>query len=91
MEFFIRIYAESGATLADFARVSTLTMSQVRITLETGALDYQSAQFDINPKTFFSLKQDFEQAKYEDVRDRQMKELELEDDLMSKLPVRWVV
>lgn len=91
MEFFIRIYAESGATLSDFARVSTLTMSQVRITLETGALDYQSAQFDINPKTFFSLKQDFEQAKYEDVRDRQMKELELEDDLMSKLPVRWVV
>jgi engulfment/cell motility protein 1 len=88
MEFFIRMYAESGATLADFARVSTLTTSQVRLILGKGALDYQSTESDANPKTFFALKQEFEQAGYEQVRDRQMKEMEIEDDLMSKLPVR---
>lgn len=92
MEFFVRMYAESGATLADFARVSTLTTSQVRLSLGAGALDYQSTQQQEGvPKSFFALKQEFEQARYEEVRDRQMKELEIEDDLMSKLPVRYVV
>lgn len=90
MEFFIRIYDESGATLADFARVSTLTTSQVRLTLGTGVLDYHATQQEGAPKSFFALKQEFEQAKYDEVRDRQMKELEIEDDLMSKLPVRYV-
>lgn len=88
MEFFIRMYSESGATLADFARVSTLTTSQARLTLGRGALDYQGIQSDTTPRSFFSVKQEFEQARYENVRDRQMKELEVEDDLMSKLPVR---
>lgn len=88
MEFFIRMYSESGATIGDFARVSTLTVSQVRLSLGRGPLDYQPSQQEINPKTFFALKQEFEQARYEEVRDRQMKELEIEDDLMSKLPVR---
>lgn len=89
MEFFIRMYSESGATIGDFARVSTLTVSQVRLSLGRGPLDYQPSQQEINPKTFFALKQEFEQARYEEVRDRQMKELEIEDDLMSKLPVRY--
>jgi engulfment/cell motility protein 1 len=31
---------------------------------------------------------DFLESEYKSVRDRQMKELELEDDLMNKVPVR---
>lgn len=84
------MYSDSGATLADFARVSTLVTSQVRLTLGRGALDYQSPSADSEPKTFFAIKQDFEDARYEEVRDRQMKEMEIEDDLLSKMPVRYV-
>jgi engulfment/cell motility protein 1 len=32
----------------------------------------------------------FLDSEYRDVRDRQMKELEIEDDLLNKAPVRYV-
>lgn len=86
----MRMFSDSGATVADFHRVATLTTSQVRLTIGKGALDYQSSSQERDPKTFFDIKHEFTEAKYEDVRDRQMKEMEVEDDLLSKLPVRSV-
>ena len=87
MEFFVRMFVDSGATTADFARVANLTSSQVKITLSQRATDSQSA-WDQELKTYFAVKQDFEEARYEDVRNRQMKEMEFEDSLQSKLSVR---
>lgn len=34
---------------------------------------------------------EFNESEYRAVRDRQMKELELEDDLLNKVPVRYVL
>ena len=61
-------------------------MSQVKVSL--GKTTVETASGDREAKSYFALKQEFEDAKYEDVRDRQVKEMEVEDDLLSKLPVR---
>ena len=42
-------------------------------------------------RQWHEVEQDFMEAEYRAVRDRQMKELEDEDDLMSKVPVRYVL
>jgi engulfment/cell motility protein 1 len=86
LEFFVRMFQDSGATAADFNRVSTLTMSQVKVSLGKTVVETSSGGRE--PKSYFALKQEFEEAKYEDVRDRQVKEMEIEDDLLSKLPIR---
>lgn len=80
------MFQDSGATAADFDRVSTLTVTQVRISL--GKTTVATTSGDKEPKSYFALKQEFEEAKYDDVRDRQVKEMEIEDDLLSKLPIR---
>ena len=41
-----------------------------------------------NVRPWHEVEQDFIECEYRAVRDRQMKELELEDDLLSKIPVR---
>ena len=41
-----------------------------------------------NVRPWHEVEQDFIDCEYRAVRDRQMKELELEDDLLSKIPVR---
>lgn len=41
-----------------------------------------------NTRQWHEVEHDFVEAEYREVRDRQMKELEDEDDLMSKVPVR---
>jgi engulfment/cell motility protein 1 len=41
-------------------------------------------------REWLAVEHDFNGAEYRAVRDRQMKELELEDDLLSKVPVRYV-
>lgn len=41
-------------------------------------------------KPWHTLEQDFLECEYRAVRDRQMQELEDEDDLLSKVPVRYV-
>ena len=43
-----------------------------------------------NTKPWHTLEQDFLECEYRAVRDRQMQELEAEDDLLSKVPVRCV-
>ena len=44
-----------------------------------------------NVRSWQEVEHEFIECEYRAVRDRQMKELELEDDLLSKVPVRWVV
>ena len=43
-----------------------------------------------NVRPWHEVEHDFIECEYRAVRDRQMKELELEDDLLSKVPVRCV-
>lgn len=41
-------------------------------------------------RPWHEVEYDFTESEYREVRDRQMKELEMEDDLLSKVPVRYV-
>ncbi len=41
-------------------------------------------------RPWHEVEQEFSESEYRAVRDRQMKELELEDDLLNKVPVRYV-
>jgi hypothetical protein len=41
-------------------------------------------------RPWHEVEQQFLESEYRAVRDRQMKELELEDDLLNKVPVRFV-
>ena len=42
-------------------------------------------------REWHEVEADFLESDYRDVRDRQMEQLELEDDLLSKIPVRYVI
>jgi engulfment/cell motility protein 1 len=75
--FFIRMWSESGAAAGDFTRVVALVRSQIKVALRRE-----------NVRPWHDVEQDFIECEYRAVRDRQMKELELEDDLLSKIPVR---
>jgi engulfment/cell motility protein 1 len=75
--FFIRMWSESGAATGDFTRVVALVRSQVKVALRRE-----------NVRPWHEVEHDFIECEYRAVRDRQMKELELEDDLLSKVPVR---
>ena len=41
-----------------------------------------------NIRPWHEVEQEFLECEYRAVRERQMKELEMEDDIMSKVPVR---
>ncbi|KAF8159524.1 ELMO/CED-12 family-domain-containing protein [Crassisporium funariophilum] len=75
--FFIRMWSESGAASGDFTRVVALVRSQIKVALRGE-----------NVRPWHEVEHDFMECEYRAVRDRQMKELELEDDLLSKVPVR---
>ncbi|TDL23950.1 hypothetical protein BD410DRAFT_129883 [Rickenella mellea] len=76
-QFFLRMWNESGAAVDDFPRVVALARSQVKVALR-----------EENIRPWHEVEHDFLDSEYRAVRDRQMKELELEDDLLSKVPVR---
>ncbi|KAL5492185.1 hypothetical protein ACEPAI_3632 [Sanghuangporus weigelae] len=76
-QFFLRMWNESGAGVDDFARVVALARSQVKVALR-----------DESVRAWHEAENDFLECEYRAVRDRQMKELENEDDLVSKVPVR---
>jgi len=42
-------------------------------------------------RTWEEVERDFNECEYKTLRDRQMKELELEDDFLNKVPVRYVL
>ncbi|KAF9240704.1 ELMO/CED-12 family-domain-containing protein [Melanogaster broomeanus] len=77
MHFFLRMWNESGSAVDDFSRVVALTRSQVKVALHQE-----------NMKPWHEVERDFLDCEYRAVRDRQMQELEAEDDLLSKVPVR---
>ena len=65
-----------------FNRVSTLTKLSIRVKV---ALRRE------NVRPWHEVEHDFLDSEYRGVRNRQMKELEQEDDLMNKIPVRYVL
>ncbi|KAI0923725.1 hypothetical protein AcV5_009196 [Taiwanofungus camphoratus] len=75
--FFLRMWNESGASRGDFPRLVALTRSQVKVALRRE-----------NIRPWHEVEQDFLECEYRAVRDRQMQELEKEDDIMSKVPIR---
>lgn len=77
LRFFLRMWAESGAASSDFGRVSALVRSQVKEALRDEA-----------SRSWFDVESDFLESDYRVVRDRQMRELEIEDDFTSKSSVR---
>ncbi|KAF8239268.1 hypothetical protein L208DRAFT_1238269 [Tricholoma matsutake] len=74
--FFLRMWSESGSATDDFTRVVALVRSQIKVALRSE-----------NVRQWHEVEHDFNEE-YRIVRDRQMRELELEDDLLSKVPVR---
>ena len=77
LRFFLRMWNESGAATTDFGRVSALVRSQVSEVLRNE-----------NTKSWYEAERDFLDSEYRTVRDRQMKELEVEDDYNSKASIR---
>lgn len=77
LQFFLRMWNESGSSVEDFTRIVALTRSQVKVAL-----------LGENVRPWHEVEQDFLESDYQAVRERQMKELEEEDDLLSKVPVR---
>ncbi|KAK0555177.1 hypothetical protein OC846_001057 [Tilletia horrida] len=77
LHFFLRMWNDSGAAASDFSRVSALVRSQVR----------ESLRKEGN-KTWLDLERDFLESDYRHVRDRQMREIEVDDDFSSKASIR---
>ncbi|KDQ61372.1 hypothetical protein JAAARDRAFT_190152 [Jaapia argillacea MUCL 33604] len=77
LKFFLHMWTESGSSVDDFPRIVALTRSQLHIALN-----------EENSRAWHEVENDFLEAEYRAVRDRQMKELEEEDDFMTKVPVR---
>ncbi|THG99143.1 hypothetical protein EW026_g3135 [Hermanssonia centrifuga] len=75
--FFLRMWNESGATRGDFSRVAALVRSQMKTALRKE-----------NVRAWHEVEREFNETEYRAARDRQMRELEMEDDVMSKVPVR---
>lgn len=88
------MWSESGAAYDDFTRVAALVRSQcVPMPLRVSTSLICPARVKValrseNVRDWHEVEHDFVECEYRAVRDRQMKELELEDDLLSKVPVR---
>lgn len=76
----VRLWTDAGATLADLDRLAALGRSQVAFVLGGSG----------GERTWFEVRRGFLTAEYRAVRERQMREMEVEDDLLSKAPVRCV-
>ena len=79
LAFFVRIWTDSGAKADDFDRILSLTRSQIGSTLGLSAA---------GDKTFFKIRQEFLGAEYKAVRDRAVKENDLDEELSAKAPVK---
>lgn len=69
LRFFFRMWTDSGAAAADFDRVAALVRSQVKASL-----------VDESSRSWLDVEKSFLESEYSVVRDRQMREMELEDD-----------
>lgn len=72
--------AASACSVAQFQIFSLTFSTRVKVALRSE-----------NVRAWHEVEHDFLECEYRSVRDRQMKELELEDDLLSKIPVRSVM
>ncbi|GAC94933.1 hypothetical protein PHSY_002506 [Pseudozyma hubeiensis SY62] len=79
LRFFLRMWNESGAAATDFPRVSALVRSQVSEVL---------GKQEETSRTWLELESAFLHSEYRTVRDRQMKELEVDQDYNSKASIR---
>lgn len=79
LAFFVRIWTDSGAKQDDFARILTLTKSQISASL--------GARGD-KDRTWFAIRREFLGADYKAVRDRAVKENDLDEELGAKAPVK---
>jgi engulfment/cell motility protein 1 len=95
--FFLQMWNESGAAIGDFTRVVALVRSQCVFPHPKSLTSLHLYSFSRRVKValrqehlrpWHEMVQDFSDCEYRGVRDRQMKELEEEDDLLSKIPVR---
>ncbi|CAE6401890.1 unnamed protein product [Rhizoctonia solani] len=77
LQLFLRLWSESSASADDFARVAALVQSQIKFALR-----------EESTRPWHEMESDFVNSEYRDIRERQMKELELTDDLLNKPPVR---
>ncbi|CAE6413156.1 unnamed protein product [Rhizoctonia solani] len=77
LQLFLRLWSESSAGADDFARVAALVQSQIKLALR-----------EESSRSWHEMESDFVNSEYRDIRERQMKELELTDDLLNKPPVR---
>ncbi|KAH7335159.1 ELMO/CED-12 family-domain-containing protein [Rhizoctonia solani] len=77
LQLFLRLWSESSAGADDFARVAALVQSQIKLALR-----------EESTRSWHEMESDFVNSEYRDIRERQMKELELTDDLLNKPPVR---
>lgn len=79
LRFFLRMWNESGAAASDFPRVSALVRSQV---------DEVLGKQEETSRTWQELEDAFLHSEYRTVRDRQIKELEVDQDSNSKASIR---
>ncbi|GAA5988208.1 hypothetical protein JCM11641_001613 [Rhodosporidiobolus odoratus] len=94
VQFFLRMWSDSGASTAmhagqggDFERLTRLAASQVAFVLASppsGGAGGAGGE----GKSWSKVRQDFLSADYRTVRERQVREMEIEDDILSKAPVR---
>jgi hypothetical protein len=71
------MWAESESRLEDFARVTFLVHSQIRLSLADEA-----------SKTWLHIEQDLLESDYAVIRDRQLEMLEREDGMMGRQAIR---
>ncbi|KAG9050422.1 hypothetical protein FS837_005495 [Tulasnella sp. UAMH 9824] len=76
LKFFLRVWDEIGAAASDFSRVAALAQSQINYALRD------------ETRAWHEVEHDFLESEYREVRERQMRELEQQDDLLNKPPVR---
>ena len=91
------MWNESGASRGDFPRVVALVQSQY-VSYIFSVCYSHSLLFRVkealrkeNERPWLAVEREFLESEYRAVRDRQMKELEMEDDVMSKVPIRLVL
>jgi len=88
------MWSESGAAFGDFTRVVALVRSQCvfcNFLTFSQLIEHTRVKLALrseNVRQWHEVESDFLDAEYRAARDRQMKELEMEDDLLSKVPVR---
>lgn len=101
LNFYIRIWTESSATVVDFPRVSSLVRSCVQSALRNESTRswaeverYEILIIHLNLGSSILIctvpPSEFQETEYSLARERQIKELAIEDDLLSKAPVRYI-